>query len=84
MAMTRTEHIAWCKWRALQELEYTGYSSDRRASNAYASMVSDLTKHEESASQLSSPAMQLVMAEGLRLSMFGTNEQMKHWIEGFN
>lgn len=39
--MTRAEHIAWCKQRALE------YVDNGDLQNAYASMHSDLQKHPE-------------------------------------
>ncbi len=49
--MTRAEHVKWCKERAWQEYNYyapkEGEATGRR--NAIASMLSDLSKHEETA-----------------------------------
>ena len=39
--MTRQEHLAWCKQRALE------YVDNGDLTNAYASMASDLRKHPE-------------------------------------
>lgn len=39
--MTRSEHLAWCKKRALE------YLDRHDVSNAIASMLSDLSKHDE-------------------------------------
>jgi len=41
--MTRTEHLAWCKQRALQLV------SEGDATGAVASMASDMAKHPENA-----------------------------------
>ncbi len=38
---TRTEHLAWVKERALEELDAAG------PADAMASVISDMTKHEE-------------------------------------
>jgi len=72
--MTRDEHLAWCKTRALQILD----SGDMV--EAMASMLSDLGKWEkplydrETLNLLSMDAM-----------MFRkTHDQMRNWIEGFN
>jgi hypothetical protein len=46
--MTRAEHLAWCKERALEYLDM----GDRV--NAMASMISDLGKHPETARSLES------------------------------
>lgn len=72
--MTRAEHLAWCKQRAIQELD----SGD--VSNAYASMASDLSKHPETEGH---SAIQL----GMMLMMGGhlsSKEEMRRFIDGFN
>jgi len=52
--MTRSEHIAWCKSRAREYL--------RRGDpvDAVASMVSDLTKHEETKKLAESTAFMVI------------------------
>ena len=72
--MTRSEHLQWCKDRALE------YVNNGDLANAYASMVSDLSNHkgtqEHSAISL-----------GMSLRMAGhldTVEKMRKFIEGFN
>lgn len=40
---TRAEHVAWCKARALQ------YVDEGDLNNAFASLISDLGKHSETA-----------------------------------
>lgn len=47
--MTRAEHLAWCKGRALVELEYYG-DNPNSYRNALASMASNLGKHPETKS----------------------------------
>jgi hypothetical protein len=72
--MTRTEHLEWCKNRALEYVE----SGD--LTGAYASMTSDLRKHEETENH---PAIGL----GMMLLMTGklnTPTEMRQFIEGFN
>ncbi len=72
--MTRTQHITWCKERALEHVK----NSDLK--NAWASMCSDLTKHSETQEH---PAIQL----GMMLIMTGklsTQPEMQKFIEGFN
>lgn len=72
--VTRSEHMAWCKKRAL---EYVDAGNTR---DAYASMVSDLNKHPETANHA---AIQL----GMMLLMTGrlsSTEDMRAFIEGFN
>lgn len=71
---TRAEHLAWCKKRALAYLD-TGDVQE-----AYASMVSDLTKHPETERH---PAIEM----GLMLMLGGglaTVADMRKFIEGFN
>ncbi len=72
--MTRDEHLAWCKQRALE------YVDRGDTTNAYASMGSDLNKHPETANH---PAIQL----GMTLLMTGhlsRPHEMRKFINGFN
>lgn len=72
--ITRAEHLAWCKQRALEYID----QGDPRS--AFLSMVSDLGKHPETENHL---AIQL----GTRLLIAGhlaTPDQMREFIEGFN
>lgn len=72
--MSRSEHIAWCKKRAIEYVD----SGDLQS--AYASMVSDLRKHPETADHPAAAlGLQLMMAGHL-----GTEEEMRKFIEGFN
>ena len=72
--MTRVEHIAWCKQRALQ------YVTANDLSQAYASMLSDLGKHPETVRHPGKDLMVQFMVSGhLR-----TARQMREFIEGFN
>lgn len=71
---SRAEHLKFCKDRAIKELE-TGTPND-----AWSSMLSDMTKHEETATH---PAIEL----GMMLSMTGhlsTAKQVREFILGFN
>lgn len=72
--ITRAQHLAWCKQRALAELE-SGNIED-----AFASMASDLQKHPETQGHIGIQlgTMQLM---GGRLS---SPQQMRRFIEGFN
>lgn len=49
MTTTRAEHVRWCKQRARQEYEFYLPKEGEVAarSNAIASMISDLGKHEK-------------------------------------
>jgi len=72
---TRAEHLAWCKERAHAELDY-----EKKPELGFASMASDLNKHDETAGH---PGIQL----GLMRMMTGdlsTVEQMREFIDGFN
>ena len=74
MAMTRSEHLEWCKERALE------YVDANDLSQAYTSMASDLGKHPETANHA---AIQL----GMMLLMAGhldTPEKMRKFIVEFN
>lgn len=71
---TRSEHIEWCKKRALE------YVDKGDIVNAYASMGSDMEKHPETANH---PAINI----GVQLMFIGrlsTPEEMRRFIEGFN
>ncbi len=68
MEMTRAEHLAWAKQRALEELDHGDYVY------AVASMISDLRKHEELENH-----MGILLFLGVRNA-----DQARRWIEGFN
>jgi hypothetical protein len=72
--MTRDEHLAWSKERALE------YLNRGDLTNAFASMTSDLGKHPELAnhSGLMMGAMLLVNGH------LSNPEDMRRWIVGFN
>ena len=73
MTMTRAEHLAWCKHRALEYLP-----ADPR--QALTSMFSDLGKHPETAGHIG-------IGLGVQLMLIGdlsSPEQARHFIEGFN
>lgn len=72
--MNREQHLQWAKDRALE------YVRRGELTNAYSSLRSDLSKHEELANH---PGIGL----GDRLFVGGhlrSEGQMRHWIEGFN
>ncbi len=72
--MTRDEHVTWCKQRALKYVEMGDMV------NAYASMVSDLAKHPETAKH---PAIII----GIQLMVIGQlshPDEMRRFIEGFH
>lgn len=72
--MTRAEHLKWCKERAL---EYVGQGD---LQNAFASMASDLGKHEETAGH-AGIQLGMVMLMGGQLN---SEAEMRRFIEGFN
>ena len=69
--MTRQEHLAWCKRRALDILK-TGNISE-----AAASFMSDMGKHEETQNPLTAPLI-------MNALMTNNANKMKECIEGFN
>jgi len=72
--ITRTEHVSWCKTRALE------YVDSGDLSQAYASIVSDLTKHPETENHAGIKlGMGLIMTGNL-----STEPEMRKFIEGFN
>ena len=76
--MTRSEHIKWCKDRAWKEYEFykTRDGEQTARSNAIASMVSDLGKHDETRRSVQIAAMlMLTVTDRASLARF---------IDGFN
>ncbi len=72
--MTRAEHLQWCKDRAIE------YVNMGDTAQAFASMASDLNKHDETREH---SAMRL----GMMLHMNGnlkTADAMRKFILGFN
>ncbi len=72
--MDRTEHLQWCKDRALEYVE----AGDMQ--QAFASFSSDMSKHPDTANHA---ALQLGTAlfSGGHLN---TKVEMEKWINGFN
>ncbi|MEE9571527.1 MAG: hypothetical protein V3W20_00595 [Candidatus Neomarinimicrobiota bacterium] len=72
--MNRSEHVEWCKKRALE------YLDNGDLANAYASMVSDLRKHPETEGHAG-----IQLGVGMLFGgHLGTPEKMRKFIEGFN
>jgi hypothetical protein len=72
--VSRAEHIAWCKQRALEYLD----AGD--AKNALTSMMSDLRKHPGTTKHLGiTLGVNLVLAGRLH-----NHAELRKWIEGFN
>lgn len=72
--ISRAEHLAWCKKRALQ------YCDMGEVNQAFASMASDLGEHHETANH-SGIQLGMMMLMGGHLS---TTDAMRKFIEGFN
>lgn len=72
--MTRSEHLQWCKERALE------YVDAGDLTNAYASIASDLGKHPETENHAAITLGMMLMMSG-KLS---TEHEMRKFIEGFN
>jgi hypothetical protein len=72
--MTRAEHLAWAKERALE------YVAKGDLGQAIASMTSDLAKHPELAGHIGIELGAMLLFGG-HLSQ---REAVRHWIEGFN
>lgn len=71
--VTREQHLAWCKQRALEYLP-----DDPQ--NAFASMASDLSKHEETANHMAMGLGMMLLING----HLSTADKMREFIEGFN
>lgn len=74
MALTREQHLAWCKERALRELDAGDMTG------AVVSMVSDLGKWERPL--YDTDTMEILTADGVLFRQ--TPDQVRNWIEGFN
>jgi len=72
--MKREEHLEWCKKRALD------YIDRNDAKEAFASMLSDMGKHEETQGHKAlEMGMTLLMG-----GMMSSDRQVRDWIVGFN
>jgi hypothetical protein len=74
MPVTRAEHLAWCKQRALE------YADRGDVTNAIASMASDLGKHPETENH---GAMELMMMMAM-VGKFDRPGELRKFIEGFS
>ena len=72
--MTRAEHLAWCKQRALE------YVDKGDLHNAFASMASDLNKHEETRDHGGTQLGMIMLMAG----QLERPDDMRRFIEGFN
>lgn len=71
---TRAEHLKWCKDRANEYLEL----GDKN--QALASFMSDMSKHEETATHAALQMGMMLLVTG----NLSTTHEMKNWIDGFN
>lgn len=72
--MERSAHLQWCKDRAL---EYVDANDNKQA---FASFMSDMGKHEETANHLAlDMGMSMLMG-----GMLNSASDMRNWITGFN
>ena len=70
----RTEHLNWCKTRALEYVERGDLEQ------ALTSMASDLGKHEEIANHAGIPlGLQMMMA-----GLLNSQDEMRRFINGFH
>jgi hypothetical protein len=72
--MTRDEHLEWAKQRALE------YCERGDVVNAWASMVSDLSKHEELQNHAAIRMGMMMLLSG----NLSTVREMRQFIKGFN
>ena len=72
-ALTRDEHLAWCKRRAL---EYVGAGD---LTHAVASMASDLKTHPDT----DNPALSGLVMLGMMYVTDGDKTAVQRWIERF-
>ena len=70
----RAEHLTWCKKRALS------YCDDGDTKNAIASMLSDLSKHNETQDH---PGIKLAFME-MMAGTISTSDDARKFINGFN
>ena len=71
--MNRSEHLQWCKDRAL---EYVDAGDNQQAMS---SMISDLRKHKETESSAG-----FGFSLGMIAMQSGSSEEMRKFINGFN
>jgi hypothetical protein len=72
--MTREEHLAWCKERALE------YLDRGEVRDGFMSMLSDLRKHIELEGHI---GIQLGVGLMLTPGWIENEREVRHWIEGF-
>ena len=75
MGGTRQEHIAWCKQRAILEMDY-----ENKPYQGIISMMSDLRKHPETCDE----TLQSLCAMQLMMKPHMTRQEVIDFINGFN
>ena len=70
----RTEHLQWCKHRALEHLEQNDLT------NAFASFQADMTKNPETTNHLALEMGTMLLVSG----HLSSTKEMREWITGFN
>jgi len=74
MEMTREQHLAWCKERAIE------YAEKGAVQDAFASMASDLNKHPETQDHAGIQLGMMMLMAG----QLSSPPEMRRFIEGFN
>lgn len=72
--MNRSEHLKWCKDRAIQLL------NEGDIIGAYTSFLSDMKNHEETEDHIALDLGMMLMISG----NLNTDREMRDFIEGFN
>lgn len=75
--MTRAEHLQWCKDRAME------YVNKGDLLNGVTSMMSDLTKHPETAKSADGPLAMLGLLAAQQ-AQSGDRDGVVRYIKGFN
>jgi hypothetical protein len=75
--ITRAEHIAWCKQRALEYLDRGDLQG------AFTSMLSDLRKHPGTENHIGG-ILGVSLLFAIRARLIHDPAEMRKWIEGFN
>jgi hypothetical protein len=73
VALTRDEHLAWCKRRALE------YVAAGELQQAVVNMTSDLKTHADT----DNPALNGLAMSGMMYVTDGDGAAVQHWIERF-
>jgi len=72
--MTREEHLAWCKKRAL------AYIDKGQVQEGLTSMMSDMSKHPETAN----PMLDQLTVQLMMIGSLSTPAEARRHIEGYN